>query len=150
MKEKYSVNEVNICTFDTYENGLIRPNLNKYPVRRLCVIDNERKIAIDVMHELKYDFLDTFNQDYFINGSSKKIKPNRRAALFPLLYFSTDLDSLKRVRNIIQKLESGYEFKDGNEVLSNEKYLEIVNQENDKKDERSKAGTLMQKIFRKK
>ena len=57
MKNKYAINKVNICVFEFSGDSFVRPCLDKYPDLRLCVIDNEENIAIDVEHKLKYDYL---------------------------------------------------------------------------------------------
>ena len=125
MKEKYSVNEVNICTFNL-ENGQIKTNLNSFPQTRLCVIDNEAGIAVDVKHELKYDFIETVSGLYFVSYALDKIKDNRRVAVFPLLNIGISEDECKMAKSVINKLESGYEFQDGNIALSNEEYLKVL------------------------
>ena len=125
MKEKYSVNEVNICTFNL-ENGKNKTNLNSFPQTRLCVIDNEAGIAVDVKHELKYDFIETVSGLYFVSYALDKIKDNRRVAVFPLLNIGISEDECKMAKSVINKLESGYEFQDGNIALSNEEYLKVL------------------------
>lgn len=125
MKKKYSVNEVNICTFNL-ENGQIKTNLNLFPQTRLCVIDKEDGIAVDVKHELKYDYIETVSGLYFVSYALDKIKDNRRVAVFPLLNIGISEDEYKMAKTVINKLESGYEFQDGNVVLSNEEYLKVL------------------------
>ena len=129
MNKKYSVNEVNICTF-RIENGKIKTNLNKYPQTRLCVIDKEAAFAIDVRHKLKYDYLETVSGLYFVSCALDKLKNNRRVAVFPLVNLGISQEEKELVNDVIEKLESGYEFQDGNTALSNEDYLRLVNQEN--------------------
>ena len=63
MSERYSINPIYICTFEKFENG-IRPNLEEFPDVRLCVIDHELNKAIDVEHELQYDYLETLEEHY--------------------------------------------------------------------------------------
>ena len=129
MDKKYRVTEVNICTFEHINNKCVRPRLNDYPHARLCVIDKQKNIAIDIYHELKYDFLETLNMTYFINGSMSKIRENKRAAIQPIITIDLTDDEVKKASMIIKKLEDGYNFIDGNDVLSNEQYLELVEKE---------------------
>lgn len=127
MKERFSINEIHICTFERI-NNLFKPNLNEYPLR-FCVVDKSNGIVIDIEHELKYDYVETVSGLYFINESMKKIRDNKRAAIFPMTLIDIDEDIRKRANNIINRLKSGEEFKDGNDVLGNEEYLNIVAKE---------------------
>ena len=149
MENKYRISEVNICTFTFEEHG-IRPNLNSYPIVRLCVIDKDNNIAIDVNHGCKYDFLESTSMISFMNGASKKIKENKRAAFNPIAFlgFENKEDEIK-TQDIINKLKNGYEFLDGNDLYNNEEYIELVTKESD---ERLKRRTKppRQKIFRRK
>ena len=51
MNNRYSINEINICTFNVEGNTVI-PNLKKYPQTRLCVIDNKLKIYLKRRYNL--------------------------------------------------------------------------------------------------
>ena len=119
MNKKYSVNEVNICTFGM-EHGKIKTNLNEFPYTRLCVIDKEERFAVDVKHKLKYDYLETVSGLYFVSCSLDKIKNNRRVAVFPLVNLGFSKEEKELVDDVILKLESGFEFQDGNTALSND------------------------------
>ena len=143
-EEKYIVREVNVCTFNLADNGYVRVNIQDFPDLRLCVIDTENNIAIDVNHELKYDFLGTQSTLAFYNFSIDKIKGNKRAALLPINVSDLEDEQEKRVNAIIKKLKKGFEFEDGNEVLTNEQYLELVEQETEQKYEKTKQ----KKIFK--
>ena len=129
MDKRYRITEVNICTFEYISDKCVKPRLNSYPHFRLCVIDKEKSIAIDIYHELKYDFLKTLNMVYFINGSISNIRENKRAAVQPIITLDFTNDEIIRAKKIIKKLEEGYQFKDGNDVLNNEQYLELVEKE---------------------
>ena len=131
MENRYDTFEFYICTFKIKENGVV-PNITDYPYRRLCVVDNKRKKVIDIEHELEYDYIETMSQLYFINESSKKIKENKRAAIFPVIVLSLKLDQRKKVSSIINKIENGYQFPDGNDVLSNQEYLNSFKKEKSK------------------
>ena len=129
MNEKYSVNELNICTFKI-ENGKIKTNLNEYPQTRLCVIDKENNFAIDVRHKLKYDYIETVSGLYFVSCAFNKIRNNRRVAVFPLVNLGITKEERLLVNDVIDKLESGYQFQDGNSALTNEEYLGLIEKEN--------------------
>ena len=130
MKKQYSVALFNICTFSINEVGIISTNLNEYPITRLCVIDADRSIVIDVNHELKYDYLQTSSRLYFLNKVKDRIKDNRRFAinLNGILPILSDKEILK-IEKIKKKLDSGYDFVDGNDFLSNEEYKKKVKEE---------------------
>ena len=138
-----------ICTF-TFEKYGIRPNLNKYPFTRLCVIDTENKIVIDVNHGCKYDFLESTSMISFMNGASKKIKENKRAAFNPITFLGYGtIDDEKKTQDIVNKLKNGYEFLDGNDLYSNEEYLELVTKESEES-LKKRSKPVKQKIFRRK
>ena len=137
MTNKYEILELSVCTFKLRPNGII-PNLKDYPKRRLCVIDNNRKKAIDVDHELEYNYIETVNNLYFVNESSNKIKENERAAIFPVIVLDYNQDQKEKALDIISKLEEGYEFVDGNLALGNEEYLETLKEELKPENEKAK------------
>lgn len=132
--EKYTVTHVNICPLNICEYG-VKPNLNEYPETRLCVIDNENLIAVDVEHELKYEFIETMSGLYLINRTSKDLNSGKRYAIFPYVVFGIGRENLNKADKIIEKLENGFNFPDGNEELSNEKYLAVLS----KKEENQKT-----------
>lgn len=148
MEKKYNICEANICTFKINEMGYVIPNLNEYPNYRLCVIDEEKNIAIDVRHELKYDFLPTNSNRNLEKGfsSKAKIKEGKRYAIFPVQIFAFGLskDDLNNSSRIIHMLDNNYDFADGNAVLSNEDYLKAIKKEKDREEK------IKQKIFRRK
>lgn len=133
MNDRFSIAIMPICTFYIKE-GFVYPN-TEYP-SRLCVIDNKNNIVVDVKNELKYDYIKTMSNLYVINESIKKIRENKRAAIYPAT-FLIDVSDYDRqhAENIMERLQAEEEFRDGNEALSNEEYLEslkneLVNEEN--------------------
>ena len=146
MFDRYSVREVNVCTFNFDKGGCISTNLNQYPELRLCVIDRDQKIAIDVLHQVKYDYLETFSYLYFLNGTFNKVKDDRRAAIFSYPNYDLEKKFKNEIRDIINKLENGYEFCDGNDIYSNEKYLELLEKEK-QREVIDKAKTLIKKKY---
>lgn len=151
MIGKYKVAEVQICTFEFVKGGLFRPNLNQYPIARLCVIDTKNNVAIDVKHECKYDYLETLSMLNFMNGASKKIKENKRAALCPYMFLGFEnKDDREKTYEIIKKLENGYEFIEGNDLYTNEEYLDLVFKEREEKLKPVSGPVKQKKIGRKK
>ena len=140
MNERFQIAELHICTF-SFENNFISPDLENYP-RRICVIDKQNKIVIDINHKLKYDYIETISGLYFINESMKKIKDGRRSAIFPSTIFLDDIKDkkiLESAKKIIEGLKSEKQYTDGNEFLNNEQYLKKVKEEkNDKQKEKTK------------
>ena len=126
MNERFKICEMYICPI--YEkDGLYKPDL-EYPTR-YCVIDNVKEIAIDIKTRLKYDYVRTMSRLYFVSQSYKKIKGNRRVAIYPLASFGTLEYDIKEVEKIIEALNNNEEFEDGNETFDNKEYLEYIRQE---------------------
>lgn len=126
MEERFMITEIHICPI--YQiNEFYKPDL-EYPVR-YCVIDNENEIAIDIKTKLKYDYVKTMSRLYFVSQSYKKIKGDRRVAIFPLANFGSKEYDIKEAEKIIKALKDNKEFKDGNEVFDNKQYLETIKQE---------------------
>lgn len=126
--ERFLVAQMFICPFVIRDDKGIVPDLN-YPLR-FCVIDKERKIVVDIKNKLKYDYVETISMLYFINDSLKKIRNNKRVGVFPVLPIPIDLEINELSNDIITKLENSEDFKEGNEVLSNEEYLKSIENEN--------------------
>lgn len=135
--ERFLVTEMFICPFINIDNKWIKPDLD-YPLR-FCVIDKERKIVVDIKSNLKYDYVETMSMLYFINDSYKKIRNHKRVGVFPVFPLSIDSEIIKISNDIITKLENGKDFEDGNEVLSNEEYLKLIEKEKSENSIKSKA-----------
>lgn len=128
MGERFFVKEIYICPFDRVQPGKLKPNLKDYPTR-ICVIDDEKEVAIDVKTGLKYDYIKTTSHLYFLSQSYEKIKEDKRVAVLPLMLISDDSYDLREVVKIINRLKRNENFQDGNEAYGNEQYLEYINQE---------------------
>ena len=150
MPEKYQIKDVNICTFSFDKEGSIKPNLNEYPYIRTCLIDTEKNIAIDINHEVEYDYLQTQSRLYFINGASEKIKENKRAAIFSYYVVSVDPEVEKKAKDIVKKIEKGVKFPDGNDVLSNEDYLIRVGIEEEEAERKKRNPEKPKTLFKRK
>lgn len=127
MEERFSVKEIYICPVERPSVGVLKPNL-EYPTR-YCVIDEEKEIAIDIKTKLKYDYIRTMSHLYFISQSYEKIKGDKRVAIIPFKIMNDNNYDFVEAVKIINKLKSGIEFQDGNEVYNNKQYLEYIKQE---------------------
>lgn len=143
MNEKYSINTVSICPVETINNKHKKPLVDAYPELRLCVIDNENKFAIDVIHELKYQYIDTINNRYLKDNLIYNVDDGKRIAIFPNKLMLTSDVTRKMCEDVIDKLESGYIFPDGNEVLDNRMYLELLGRE--RKQQKSKIKKIIKR-----
>lgn len=127
MQKRFRIAETLICSFILKENGIVEPD-DRYPLR-LCVIDEEKEIAIDVEHKLQYDYIKTSSSIYLQHKAINHIKDNKRAAIFGCVTLESDISDktmLKNAKDIIKSLEKNKKFIDGNSALNNDEYLEIV------------------------
>ena len=129
---RYSVCWLQICPFERLDGGILRPNRDDYPYR-LCVLDREKSLAIDVKSETSYEYIRT-SLVYFLNEEAKKIEDNKRYAIMELHLSILGIDSTdyEHANNILNELNNGKEFVSGN-TISNEEYLEYINNENNNK-----------------
>ena len=140
MKEnRYIVCWLQICPFERLEGGILKPNRDDYPYR-LCVFDKNEDIVIDVKTHHKYNYIHT-SLVYFMHEEAKKIELGKRYAIkkLPSFMFPVTDEESKLALNIIRKMESGYGFIDGN-IFSNEDYLKIVKNEENKVKRKEKRG----------
>ena len=133
MNERYSIQEVHICTFSKLDKKDINgydfiTNMNDYPLR-WCVIDYEKEFVIDIKMKLMYKYVDSNSNLKFLNELSKVKKDNKRAAIRPIYNLNSDLDMYKEGNEIIENLKNGYEYPDGNDVYNNKEYLEKIKEE---------------------
>lgn len=126
MEERFLITEIHICPI-YQKDGFYKPDL-EYPAR-YCVIDTENEIVVDIKTKLKYDYVQTMSRLYFVSQSFKKIKGDKRVAIFPLSEFTSKDYDIKEAEKIIKALKNDKEFKDGNEVFNNKQYLEYLKQE---------------------
>ena len=125
--------KVPICTFGITETQKIKLNMVEYPCR-LCIIDQTKKIIVDVEHKMKYPYISKFDLIELEKNKGKRIGFIQFNCL-ELNKLSSD--ELKSCVEIVKLLNQDYNFKDGNDELSNEDYLKTVKSvqkdENDKK-----------------
>ena len=131
----YKIVTMHICSFER-KNGMLSLNMNKYP-ERLCIHDKLNKVVIDVETNHQYPYVRILNMQSFYNiEESKMLTSDKRVACIEYATVPYDLgkETLKKCQNIIKALKEGKEFPDGNKVLSNEQYLEMINdsQKNEK------------------
>ncbi len=141
--EKYQIVNMHICSFEN-RNGVLATNLNKYH-DRLCVFDKQNNRVIDVGTNHQYEYIKIINMKYLSSENNNlKIEEGKRYACIPyttLLNLEVDSKTLNKCGKIIQLLESGIIFPDGNNELTNEQYLEVINQ--------SKNNTKTMKMLKK-
>lgn len=126
--DRFSISEVHVCPFERTKDGFVKPLLNEYPTR-WCVIDNINSIAIDIELGVKYNYIPTCSGIYMLNGASKLIKDDKRAAVISYANILCDLSIIEKAKPIIEKLKNNYKFVDGNDLYSNEEYLKYLKQE---------------------
>ncbi len=145
IDERFKITEMYICPFEKV-NNIFKPDLS-YPIRT-CVIDEEKKIAVDIEHYLSYDYIETMNNLYFKGDAYKRIEPGKRVAIFPTMLFEVDERLLEKSKSIISDLKNNKEFKNGNLVCDNDTYLMFINMDKQKK-ENSIANKILKKIKKK-
>lgn len=128
----YEICWLQICPFVevniTSNKNLLRPLRNEDYEYRLCVFDKQKRKAIDVDLEIEYNYIET-SLLYFIGEESKKIEINKRYACFklPLGMKNVDSGTLIKAVDVINYIEKGIEYTDGNSI-SNEEYIGILKQ----------------------
>lgn len=130
IKKNIITSKIHIVPFERDKDNILKGCFDQYPPR-LCVIDDDNSIAVDVETCMQYPYIRTFSSIYFYNEIEKnKIKIGKRFACRPYVLFNEDslsTDLLKRKKEIINLLNQGVTFPDGNEELTNEEYLELIN-----------------------
>ena len=136
--KNYQICWLQICPFAKYvvsessniEQKIYKPDRENYPYR-LCVLDKDKKIAIDVLLEQKYTYIETSSL-YFLGNEASKIKSDMRYACLklPLALYSSSGEDFTKAMNVMAKLKENYDYSDGN-LVSNEDYLKLI--EDDKK-----------------
>ena len=122
INKKIRIIKVPICTFDITENKKIKLNIQGYPCR-LCIIDERKKIIVDVEHKLKYQYINKFDLIELEKNKGKRIGFIQYNFL-ELNKLSSE--ELKICVDVVKLLNQDYNFKDGNQEMSNEEYLKIV------------------------
>lgn len=126
IKERFSIQSVFLLPLTLSTPNYLKLDFNYPP--RFCVIDKEKKIAIDIQMGLKYDYIETKSNLFVLNEHADKIKENKRVAMGNITNLSNiDENTIKLGKKIIKKIQNNDIFIDGNDVLSNEEYLQIVN-----------------------
>ena len=67
MRSKIRIAKIHICSFDKLNGKDFKFNTTTYP-ERLCVIDENRGIAIDVETMHQYPYVETTSTLHFINN----------------------------------------------------------------------------------
>ena len=126
--KNYKILKMHICSFRR-KNGILTFDMEKYP-ERLCVFDKNHKMVIDVETGHQYSYIRVLNgQSFYDIEDVKMLTENNRVACMEYATFIYDLEkeTLEKCKNIIKLLQKGHVFPKGNEMLSNEAYLETIN-----------------------
>ena len=126
MDNRFEVVEIKITNFIILEDGLVKFDLT-YP-DRVCILDNEREIVVDIDHKLEYDYIKISPNNQLLKSSYNKIKQNKRAAIHSVPKYLNSTEQ-KKVNEIIEYLKEGGQYTNGNLVLNNEQYLERIAKE---------------------
>lgn len=133
--KKYEICWLQICPFNVeskYDSKRIYiPDRENYPYR-LCVLDKNKKVAVDVLLKKSYTYIET-SLMYFLGNEASKIEKDKRYACMKLanhmLPCSND-DCIKAIQ-VLNDMKNGFEYEDGNGI-SNSEYLEIINDDQQK------------------
>lgn len=134
---RYKIAKMHICSPER-KDGILVFDTKKYP-ERLCVYDKKNNIVIDVETGHEYPYIRVINmQDIYNKKDAEMLMPNARVACmeYGILIYDLDKEQLKECQNIIRLLRAGNVFPSGNLCLSNEQYLEMIN--NSKNDVKTK------------
>lgn len=129
--DNYSIVKMHICSMDKKDN-CFSLKLKDYP-ERLCVIDKVNKVVIDVETAHQYPYIRIINHQYYLDMDIAEIKllnsGERVGCIAYAMLLKNSLDSkiLRRCKYIVKLLSEGYTFPDGNKELTNDEYLDVVN-----------------------
>ena len=143
MEERFEIIESNITNFIIIEEGVVKFDL-AYP-KRVCVLDREREIVVDINHKLEYDYIRFSPNNQLMKASYNKIKQNQRAAIYDIKKYLSG-EEQKKANEIIEYLKSGGEYTNGNLVLNNEQYLERIEKDNVEKQKDKLNRKIPQKV----
>lgn len=125
---RYKIAKMHICSPER-KNGILVFDTKKYP-ERLCVHDKKNNIVIDVETGYEYPYVRVVNmQDIYFKKDAEMLRPNARVGCmeYGILIYDLDKEQLEKCQNIIKLLKVGKSFPNGNLFLSNEQYLEMIN-----------------------
>ena len=130
-EKKYSVVRAIISPFYRTKDR-VNYDIEHFGKSRLCVIDSDESFVIDVYHGLKYDYIKTVNGVYYRPGEMEKIEDRHRYAIYSQYFGCTEEEEVIG-NKIIHLLNRDYEFPDGNEVLDNIQYYDLIQREKNNK-----------------
>lgn len=127
--ERYLITKMHISKFEL-AGERINPNFLNSPLR-ICVLDRQKEIAIDVETFCSYPYVKILNMQYLFGFDKiSKYGLDKRYACVEhhsMVLGNVDLEILKRCKKVIMLLEQNFIFPDGNDELTNEEYLNITN-----------------------
>lgn len=134
QNKNYEIIKTHICSLEK-RDGITSFDLNKYP-ERICILDKTKNIVIDIETKHQYTYLETMSMLYVLNSELLyKIKPGNRVAVVSYAWipgFELTTEQLNKCEKIINSLKQGKEYPEGNKVLTNEEYLEMVTKREEK------------------
>lgn len=131
MDDRFLFKKMFISPLEISSDGKSIKPIMEYPLR-YCVIDTKEMIVIDIENELSYTYIETFSRLYVLAQAIKAIKNNHRVAITPVHIFTCDSNLIKKSKEIINRLENGEKFQNGNDVFNNEEYLENISHKQNK------------------
>ena len=130
-EKKYSVVKAIISPFYRTKNKVYF-DLDHFGESRLCVIDSDESYVIDVYHGLKYNYIKTVNGVYYGPGEMEKIEDRHRYAIYSDYFGCTEEEEVIG-NKMINLLNRNYEFPDGNDMLDNIQYYDLIQREKNNK-----------------
>ena len=124
----YKIVQMHIGSFER-KDGILSFDIKKYP-ERLCIHDKKNKIVVDVETGHQYPYVRILNmQEVYYKEDTKLLTSNKRVGCieYSTILCELDKEKLELCKNIISLLQKGHLFLDGNKILTNEQYLEIIN-----------------------
>lgn len=131
MDKRFLIQQINICECNIVD-GVYKFKMDEY-TNRWCVLDTLTKDAIDINMRLRYKFIPTLNETYFLDDSYKKVKHGERVAINPYYTFDIPNDIKNQAIDITDNIKAGYIYLNGNEMLDNDAYIEIIKEEKEPK-----------------
>lgn len=128
--KNYEICMLNISSFKENKNGTLETRLNDFPYR-LCVLDKNKKIAVDVKLSLQYKYIESSLIYFSLEIKNLKGQFDKRFAMYkePLKIVSDE--DIMLALNVRNRMINKENFRDGNEI-SNEEYFEMLKNEEDK------------------
>lgn len=124
--DKYAVKAFRICPFNVLARGnatVLHPDGEGYGMR-IGILDKAKNIVIDIDMQCAYRFIPTNSSGLIRNPY---ITPGYRYAYMPVDLSYREASEYEHViKKIVKKIEKNYIFPEGNEMYTNEEYLNML------------------------